>query len=301
MSLRTSTRANVATGRRAFYPLYKLSSTNRQKFLEAEHLVLELADRASLGVSKRLGRLLHGADHGRGAAQHDLDVLGRSREALLDHVRSNESNTTGPALRGVVKYIVDTEAVILLDELLQFFLQQDILGVDVGKDQVHLGGVITTVAGAVADDGLDDLQHGGDTGSSGDHTNVTAHVRGVHHGTLGAAHLHVVADLQGGQVLGNVTLRVGLDEEIKVSSLIVGGDGGVRAHNLLGLAFNGSGERDVLTDGQTQDVGGARQGKAIDSDVVRDLILLLQDKVLELGRVQDLSGFWFNHAVSTII
>lgn len=51
--------------------------------LEAEHLVFQLADRTSLGVSEGLGGLLHGADHGRGTAQQDLDVAGRGGEALL--------------------------------------------------------------------------------------------------------------------------------------------------------------------------------------------------------------------------
>lgn len=70
---------------------------------------------------------------------------------------------------------------------------------------------------------------------------------------------------------------------------MVGGDGGVRADDFLGLAGNGSSEGDVLADGQAEDIGGTRQGKAVDGDVVRDLSLFLEDEVLELGRVQDLA------------
>ena len=51
--------------------------------LEAEDLVLELADRASLGVTKRLGGLLHGTDHGRRTTEKDLDIAGRGREFIL--------------------------------------------------------------------------------------------------------------------------------------------------------------------------------------------------------------------------
>jgi hypothetical protein len=51
--------------------------------LEAEDLVLELADGPGLGEAERLGGLLHGADHGRRATDEDLDVGGRGREALL--------------------------------------------------------------------------------------------------------------------------------------------------------------------------------------------------------------------------
>lgn len=118
---------------------------------------------------------------------------------------------------------------------------------------------------------------------------MAAHVGGVDHGTLGAADLHVVADLQFGKILGDVTLGVSLDEEIEVAGLIVGGDGGVRANNLLRLTGDSSGERDVLADGEAEDIGGAGEGETVDGDVVRDLVLLLQDEVLELGGVQDLA------------
>lgn len=51
--------------------------------LEAEDLVLELADRPGLGVAERLSGLLHGADHRRRAADEDLDIGSRSRETFL--------------------------------------------------------------------------------------------------------------------------------------------------------------------------------------------------------------------------
>jgi hypothetical protein len=51
--------------------------------LEAEDLVLELANGPGLGEAERLGGLLHGTDHRRRATDEDLDVGGRGREALL--------------------------------------------------------------------------------------------------------------------------------------------------------------------------------------------------------------------------
>lgn len=42
--------------------------------LEAEDLVLELADRTGLSVAERFGGLLHSADHGRRTAQQNLDI-----------------------------------------------------------------------------------------------------------------------------------------------------------------------------------------------------------------------------------
>ena len=57
-----------------------VSFSNR---LEAEDLVLELADRPGLGEAERLGGLLHGTDHRRGTANEDLDVSCRGGEKVL--------------------------------------------------------------------------------------------------------------------------------------------------------------------------------------------------------------------------
>lgn len=111
---------------------------------------------------------------------------------------------------------------------------------------------------------------------------MTAHVGSVDHGTLGTAHLHGLADLQVRQVLGDVTLRVGLNQEVEVTGILVGGDGGVGAHDFFGLAFDGGGQGDVLADGETQDIGGTGKGETVDSDVVGDFVLFLKDEVLEL-------------------
>lgn len=51
--------------------------------LEAEDLVLQLADGAGLGVAQGLGGLLHGADHGWGTADKDLDIGGGGGQTLL--------------------------------------------------------------------------------------------------------------------------------------------------------------------------------------------------------------------------
>jgi hypothetical protein len=71
-------------------------------------------------------------------------------------------------------------------------------------------------------------------------------------------------------MLGDVSGGVGLDEEVDVAVVFVGGDGGVRADDFL--AVDGSGEGDVLADGEAEDVGRAGKGKTI---AVRCLALLL--------------------------
>lgn len=197
------------------------------------------------------------------------------RRTNLDHIRGNEANTTCPARGRVVENIVDTESVIFLCQALQLILEQDILRVDVGEDQIHLGGVLTAIPGPVADNSLDNLQHGSDTCATRNHSNAAAHVGGVDEGALGTADLHVIADLQGCQVLGNVTLRVSFDEKVKIARVVVRRDGSVRAHNFLGLAGDVCGEGDMLADRQTQDVGGTRQSETVDGYIVRNLCLLL--------------------------
>jgi len=207
----------------------------------------------------------------------------------LDHIGSHEADTTVPVLGRVVQDVVDAESIVFLSQFLQLLLEQNVLGVNVGENQINLGGVIAAVTGTVANDGLDDLEHGGDTSATGDHSDVAAHIGGVDHGTLRTAHLHSLADLELGQVLGDVALGVSLDQEVKVAGLVVGGDGGVRPDHLLGLTGDGGGEGDVLADGQTQDIGRPGQSETVDADIVGDLVLLLENEVLEFGGVQDLA------------
>jgi len=88
-------------------------------------------------------------------------------------------------------------------------------------------------------------------------------------------------------MLGDVALRVGLYQQIKVSSLIVGGDRGIGADHGLGVARDLSLQGNVLADGETEDVSGTRKGKAVDGDIVRDVGLLREGKVLEIGGVED--------------
>lgn len=145
------------------------------------------------------------------------------------------------------------EALVLGGQLVEVLAQEDVLLGDVGKDEVDLGAV---ARGAATDDGLDDLQHGGDARAAGDHAEVADHVGRVHEGALGALDADRLADPESGHVLGDVALRVRLDEEIEVARLLVARDGRVRADNLLlgavGLLESGA-DRDVLADGEAED------------------------------------------------
>jgi hypothetical protein len=217
--------------------------------LEAEDLVLELADRLRFGVSQTLGGLLHRTDHRRRPADKDLDVLSRSWKLGLDHIRSNKASATSPLLRWVVEHVVHAELAILSDQRIQILFQQNILRVDVRKDEVDLCDIASR---ATADNGLDYLQHGCDASSASDHTEMPNHVWGVHHGALGTLDLHCLSDHERCDVSRDVAGRVRFDEEVEVALVIVGGDRGIGADDFF--AFDGGCEGDVLADWQTKDV-----------------------------------------------
>lgn len=215
----------------------------------------------------------------------------------LDHVSSDEANTASPALRRVVEHVVDPEARVFARELLQVLPQKNVLLVDVGEDEVDLGLVARSPA---PQDGLGNLQHGGDTSATSDHAKTLNHVGSVHHGALGALDLHRVADLQGSEVTADVSGRVALDEQVEVAGVDIGGDGSVGADDFLvghGLGLGvldvevGS-EGDVLADGQAEDAVRGGQAKAVDGGVVGEDGLLGEREFLKVGGIKDLLGFW---------
>jgi hypothetical protein len=207
--------------------------------LEAEDLVLELADRTSLGEAEALGCLLHRRNHRRGTADEDLDVARGRRQLLLDHISGDEADAAGPVLRRVVQDVVDTELGVAGGKRVEVLLEQNVLGVHVGEDEVDF----RLVAGsAAAQNRLDDLEHGCNAGSACNHAKVTDHVGCVNHGALGALDLHLVTNLEVCDVLGNVALVVRLDEKVEETLVLVRRGGRVRAHDLLGLALDGGGE-----------------------------------------------------------
>lgn len=148
---------------------------------------------------------------------------------------------------------MDADALVLGGEGVKVLLEEDIRGADVGKDEVDLG----AVAGlAAAGDGADNLEHGGDAGAASNHAKVADHVGGVDECALGAADADGLADHERGHHLGDVALRVRLDEQVEEARLVVARHGRVRADNLLGGAVGlgqGRANGDVLADGQAED------------------------------------------------
>lgn len=235
-----------------------------------------------------------------------------------NHVGGDVADATGPALGRVVEDVVDADALVLGGERVEVLLEEDILRGDIGKDEVHLGLVALRTT---THNGADNLQHGGDARAAGNHAKVADHVGGVDERALGPADADGLADEQRGHHLGDVALRVGLDEQVKVAGLVVARDGRVGAHNLLGGAV-GLGQRradgDVLADGQAENGLGRGELEAVavcdacvstdegpsleagESDlhgyIVGDDRLFLELKLLEDVRLEDL--FNLCHGVS---
>ena len=138
---------------------------------------------------------------------------------------------------------------IFLGKSIKVLLKKDILLGNVGEDEVNL---CLVAGGTSADNSLDDLKHGGNTSSSGNHAKVAYHVGSVDKSALGSANANGLANGKAGQILRDVTGGVRLDEQVEVAGLVIARDGSVGANNLLASAIilgDGSADRDVLANG----------------------------------------------------
>ena len=123
---------------------------------------------------------------------------------------------------------------VLLSESVEVLLEKDILGSNVGKDEGDLGLISGSSA---ANDGADDLEHGSDSSTASNHTKVSNHIGSVDKSALGATDLDGLTDSERRHVLGDVALRIRLDQEVDVAGLVVTRDGSVGTNNLLGSAI----------------------------------------------------------------
>ena len=138
--------------------------------------------------------------------QQNLDIVITAWKVLLNLVFGDESGTASPTGRGVVEHVVDGEpGGVSGSQLIQFSLEQDILWVDVGIDKADLGLIL-----GVLESGTDDLEHGSDSSSSGDHSKLTRQVWGIDEFALGALDFELVSNLEEGHMTRDVALLIGL-------------------------------------------------------------------------------------------
>ena len=220
--------------------------------LELEDLLLRVAQ---VGQDTSELTLVLGADlgtrdslvHGRRTTDEELDVtlLGLGQDSLQE-LLGDEALATGPLRRGLVQDVEGTEALgVGVLKILELLLQKDILLGDVTEDQGDLGLVI-----GVLEDLTGKLVHGGDTGATGDQSDVVVLVSLP--GVLDKRTLEgqALVDVHGVHVLRHGAARVGLDDKLevtggfcdslvmkirlrKISALTFIAGGGVGAENVL--------------------------------------------------------------------
>ena len=222
--------------------------------LEHKDWVRELANGIRKRVLEIVKVLLHSSNHRRGTADEDLAVrLSGVLEVGLDVLLGDEADTARPAGRGVVEDVVNLELLGVRGlEVLELLVQEDVGLVDVGVEERH-GGLVLRVP----EDGTDDLDHWGNTGTSSNHAEVIDEVGGVLEVALGSLDAELVARVEGGDIARDVALFVGLDEELKVALVVGERDGGVVAND--GLAVDLCCDSNVLADGKAEDI--VRTGK----------------------------------------
>ena len=134
-------------------------------------------------------------------------------EVLLNLILGHEPGTAGPIGRWVVEHIEDGEpGGVSGCQFIQFDLEQDIRWIDVGVDE----GDFCLIRG-IFESSTDDLEHGSDTGSSSDHSELARQILGIDELALGALDPELVTNIEEGHMAGDVPLLVGLEMVNKIS------------------------------------------------------------------------------------
>lgn len=178
--------------------------------------------------------------------------MGLREETYRDHVSSDIADTACPVRRRLVQHIVYPETLILGRERVQVLLEQDILGCDVGKDEVDLGPITGRTS---TDDSANNLQHGRDASAASNHAEVAHQVGLVDKGALGTLDADCLAHGEAGHVLADVASGVRLDEQVEIARLVVAADRSIGAHDVLGAAvwlLDGGADGDVLANGKAE-------------------------------------------------
>jgi hypothetical protein len=122
-------------------------------------------------------------------------------------VLGDKADTTLPARGWVVEDVDDLELLLVdVHEFLEVIPEKDIFFINVGVNKGD-GGTIERVP----ESSTDDLNHGRNTGTSSDHAQVADNVGGIHKVAFGAFDAYIVANLEEGDMAGNVTLFICLD------------------------------------------------------------------------------------------
>lgn len=124
----------------------------------------------------------------------------------LDMVLADKALATGPSCGRLVKNVVDFDLVGSAGSHgVEFILEKDILGGDVRVDQGYF-----SLVGRVPGDGLDDLVHGGDPSTAGQHAKVANKTGRVVELALRSLDTNLLSDFHLGDVFRDISHVISL-------------------------------------------------------------------------------------------
>lgn len=128
---------------------------------------------------------------------------------LLNLALRHKTDAALPLRRGVVEHVVNFEPMrMLLCKLIKLSAKQDIVHVHIGIDKTKLRAIER-----VLQCGTDDLEHWGDTRSTGDHANFLRESSVILELALGTTDTDFVTNFYQGKVARDIALLVGLGME----------------------------------------------------------------------------------------
>lgn len=165
-------------------------------------------------------------------AHQELHSWFGRRDVVRNHVLGHKSDTSIPAQRRrVVQNIVNLKLLgVPNNQFIQLRFEQDVFKPDVGVDERDFGLVLW-----VLHNGTNNLQHGGDASATSDHSEVRNESRLIFELTFGTLDADRLTESEERKVAGDVTLLVGLDEQLEVASVIIRGNRRIGAHDVLAV------------------------------------------------------------------
>ena len=126
---------------------------------------------------------------------------------LFNVLLGDKTNTTLPARGWVIEDIDDLEFLLVdVHKFLEVIPEKNIFLVNVGINEGDSGAIER-----VPESSTDDLNHGRNTGTSGDHAQVADKIGGIRKVAFGTLDAYIVANLEEGDMAGNVTLFISLE------------------------------------------------------------------------------------------
>ena len=130
-------------------------------------------------------------------------MIGR-RHVVLNVVLGNKTYATSPTLRRIVEHIVDVETIrVGGSKGIKLLFEKDVLEINIGIDEGELRLVIRVLQCSV-----DDLQHGRNTSTTGDHADLARQNWGIFEGTLRTTDANLIPNFEKREVAGDVALFI---------------------------------------------------------------------------------------------